>query len=141
MDILTDYVVDLRTACGADEVARPRADELDNTKHAETCSVTAIPGVLGVLLVLFALKRILCRETLRETYSGSEDAPELEEIVSSSGAARRVDAYSSRSGRLVSSATNAAGCGSSKQAPAPRGKRSGRTAPVAELEPVLWRKT
>lgn len=140
--VLDDYLNDLRDACGGGQ-AGPRPAEFDNTKHVGSCSLAATPAVLGVLMVLCILRRILCKEKLRQTYSGSEDAPELEEIVATSGnSSRRVESYSSRHGRLVTNAGASRSGGSSSssstgKAPRPKAKRG---AASAELEPVLWRR-
>jgi hypothetical protein len=127
--VLHDYYEELVAACGGNTAAGPRPEELDNTKHVGGCSLQATPPILGVLFILWVLRRMLCREKLRQTYSGSEDAPELEEIVSTTGrTTRRVEGYSTRQGRLVSN--NAAG-----RTAAPRAKKKGARA--HELEPVL----
>ena len=138
---LQSYAAELMSACGGD-TPRFRPAELDNTKHVGSCSLLLTPAVIGGLCVLCVLRRLVCREKLRELYSGSEDAPELEEIVASGGgAARRVDTYSSRHGRLVVNS----GAGRTEATPTPRPKKSRRDHRSAlELEeavPVLWRRS
>ena len=132
--VLQDYAADLIRACGGDSAAAPRPAELDNTRHVGTCSMHAAPALLGTLCVFCVLRRLLCREKLRTTYSGSEDAPELEQIVSTDGrAARRVDAYSSRAGRLVTNGRAQRG----SAPPRPKAKK-GSARERQELEPVFW---
>ena len=133
---LRDYAADIASACGGDSASAPRPADLDNTRHVGACSLHAAPAILCILLVLCVLRQLLCRERLRTLYS-SEDAPELEEIVSSEGAAaRRVDAYGSRAGRLV---VNSGGARTQSSAP-PRAKRKKLATASQELEPVLWRR-
>ena len=139
-----DYLGAMASACGSDTAAAPRPDELDNTRHVGSCSAFAAPVVVGCLFVLFVLRRVVCGATrLRQTYSGSEDAPELEEIVASDGgrAGRRVDGYSvGKAGRLVSGA-RAVRSGSTISGGAPRPKKKRGSADQSpELEPVLWRR-
>ena len=141
---LQDYAAELADACGGGEAQAARPMELDNTKHVGSCSIMATPVILGVLAVFWVLRQMLCREKLRQTYSGSEDAPELEEIVATDGGrSRRVESYSSRHGRLVTNA-GGSGSGSSKgcagKTSAPRPKKKKGCAD-AELEPVLWRRS
>ena len=137
MALLQPYMDDLGNACGGDSASSPRPDEqLDNTRHVGSCSLHAAPVVIGVLFAFWLLRRLFCREKLRTTYSGSEDAPELEEIVAADGGhKRRVESYSSRHGRLVVNAEESRAAG----APRPKKKKQGGVA-AAELEPVLWRR-
>ena len=144
------YLNSLVVACsGGARTYRPD-EELDNTKHTSGCSLVATPGVLLVLFVLFTLKCLLCPSKRRQLYAGSEDAPELEEIVSCSPGknARRVDSYATRAGRLTTGSSGSSsrssnsrgsrGGGGSSSSRAPRPK--GRSAHSAECEPVLsWR--
>ena len=139
------YLETLVVACGgtSSRSYRPN-EELDNTKHTSGCSLAATPGILGVLLVLCVVKSLLCPSRRRALYAGSEDAPELEEIVSSDGSrhGRRVDSYATRHGRLTTGTIGGSGSGvdrssSSSRAPRPKSKGKARS---AECEPVLsWR--
>ena len=131
------YKLRLQAACGSEDIG-PRPQELDNTRHTMSCSLAATPPILLVLVVAALCKRLLCPQRLRQSYSGSEDAPELE--IASSGR-RRVDSYAVQQGRLTSAVV--------QQAPTPgkpkrvQGKpKSSRGTSSAtrgtELEPVLW---
>ena len=121
----------LVVACGgtSSRSYRPN-EELDNTKHTSGCSLAATPGILGVLLVLCVVKSLLCPSRRRALYAGSEDAPELEEIVSSDGSrhGRRVDSYATRHGRLTTGTIGGSGSGvdrsssSSSRAPRPKSR-------------------
>ena len=142
----------VRSCSGSSRTYRP-GEELDNTKNTAGCSLVAAPGIVGVLLVFFTLKCILCPSKQRQLYAGSEDAPELEEIVSSGGGrpGRRVDSYAVRHGRLTVGSSGgggscskggggSSGSGSGSSRSAPRPKKGGKVR-AAECEPVLstWR--
>ena len=142
----------VRSCSGSSRTYRPD-EELDNTKNTAGCSLVAAPGIVGVLLVFFTLKCILCPSKQRQLYAGSEDAPELEEIVSSGGGCpgRRVDSYAVRHGRLTVGSSGgggssskggggSSGSGSGSSRSAPRPTKGGKVR-AAECEPVLstWR--
>ena len=138
MDVLQSYVDDVKSACGANSASLPRPDELDNTRHVGSCSLHAAPAIIGTLAGLWLLRQLFCREKLRTTYSGSEDAPELEEIVSTDGGSkRRVESYSSKHGRLVVNAAQTSRSGGAAAVPRPKAK-SKKGGSAAEMEPVLW---
>ena len=131
-----DYMTKIVVECGGADTSSPRPEELDNTKHTAGCSLAATPGILVFVGLVFALKTLLCPSKRRTLYAGSEDAPELEEIVSSG---RRVDAYSSSHGRLVTGDASSSGSSRKKKTgtPRPLNKNRGRGG-AAEMEPVLW---
>ena len=132
MDLLSEYFSQLQSACG-DSDSAPRPEVMDNTAHVASCSLTAAPGVIGLFVLAMALRRVLCPPRLRQTYSGSEDAPELEEIACDDGQIqRRVESYGIRSGRLASARP------SDRAAPKAKSKR--KPPAEAELQPVLWRR-
>ena len=138
---MSDYGASLRDACGFDASAGPRGDVLDNTKHVGSCSLISAGPIVAVVAVGLVLKCLLCPARLRQTYSGSEDAPELEVLACAGGGGtgRRVDSYATRSGRLTSAAVAPAARGGGKAA-----RPKGRARRGEELQPVLpvcgWRR-
>ena len=118
-DPVSDYLASLSAACSSPDAA-PRPEVMDNTAHVASCSMAAAPGILAVFALLLGLRRLLCPQRLRTTYSGAEDAPELEAITGDGK--RRVDGYDVRAGRLATAR------------PKPKSKRK---ASETELEPVV----
>ena len=129
MDFASAYLASLRAACSSTEDA-PRPEVMDNTKHTASCTAVITPGIICICVIIWVLRTVLCPSKLRQTYSGSEDAPELEEIATTDPSRRQLRAasYQVRHGRLTSAPT-----GPSK------GKKSVRSGRAQELEPVLQR--
>ena len=130
--LMDDYVAQLTQSCGGGaQAAAPTV--MDNTAHVASCSLAATPVIIGLLAVFWLLRCLICPQQLRTTYSGSEDAPELETVCSGDGGTtRRVESYSIRAGRLTSSP-------SLHDAPRPKAKGRKTSQRDIELEPVLHR--
>ena len=134
MDPISNYLAQLQAACSSGDAPRPEV--MDNTAHVGSCSMAAAPGVVGVLIVIMLLRKILCPQRLRQTYSGAEDAPELEAITCDDGSSSlRCDSYAIREGRLASARPSSS---SRESKPKPKGKKK---ASNVEMEPVLsWKR-
>ena len=132
MEALTSYVAAVVDACSA--AGASRGQELDNTSNAAGCSMKLAPGAVVIAVALAGLKSICCPGRQRALYSGSEDAPELEEISTTGNrSAKRVDSYHTKSGRLTVAPSPSVGSAKVKSS-----KRTKGRALETELEPVLW---
>eukprot|EP00308_Calcidiscus_leptoporus_P023921 CAMPEP_0119354974 /NCGR_PEP_ID=MMETSP1334-20130426/3922_1 /TAXON_ID=127549 /ORGANISM="Calcidiscus leptoporus, Strain RCC1130" /LENGTH=166 /DNA_ID=CAMNT_0007368691 /DNA_START=77 /DNA_END=577 /DNA_ORIENTATION=- len=144
---LRAYVDYAKDECG---VGAQHAQALDITAHTAGCSQAVALPVLALVALTVAARCIFCQQKGRRLYSGTEDAPELEEIIRTDGSGgRQIDSVRVVSGRLVD-----ANCPQRKQ-PQREGQAHGRSEPKvqgqkrpskvtgrrsqknAELEPVL----
>lgn len=138
MEALSSYPDAVVAACSAAGSTRTDGQELDNTSNAASCSLTIAPGAVLIAVALAVLKSVCFPGKRRALYSGSEDAPELEEIATTGDrSAKRVDSYHTKSGRLTAAPISPTRLGS-VDAKAKSSKRTRGRASETELEPVLW---